>query len=118
VRRVTLVGASLGGRLALHTAAQAPGRSRPWPRCRPSAPEGRGYPTLDDARRLRVPALFLGTTGDGYTTFGAETRTLYRVTRAAGKQLVLLPGSEHGTDLLEGRDAARVIRTIARFARG
>jgi pimeloyl-ACP methyl ester carboxylesterase len=118
VHRVTLVGASVGGRLALHTAARAPEQVEAVATLSAERTGRSGYPTLDDARSLRVPALYLGTREDGYTTFGAETRTLYRVTRAAGKRLVLLPGAEHGTDLLKRRDAARVIRTITRFVHG
>ena len=89
VRRVTLVGASVGGRLALHTAAEAPGQVEAVATLSAERAGRSGYPTTDDARHLRVPVLYLGTTGDGYTTFGAEARTLYRVTRAAGKQLLL-----------------------------
>jgi hypothetical protein len=77
----------------------------------------KGFPTLADARHLRSPALYVGTTEDGYTTFGAETRTLFRATRARGSRLLLVPGSEHGTGILKSPNAQRVIRAVATFVR-
>jgi pimeloyl-ACP methyl ester carboxylesterase len=114
-RRVVLVGASTGGRVVLHAAALHPGQVAAVVTLSAEKTGRSGYPTPSDARHLRAPALYVGTTNDGYTTFGAETRSLYRSTRAGGKKLMLLSGSEHGTDILAGADAQRVIATITRF---
>ena len=114
-RRVALVGASTGGRVVLHAAATHPGQVAAVVTLSAEKTGRSGYPTPSDARHLHAPALYVGTTNDGYTTFGAETRSLYRATRAGGKRLLLLSGSEHGTDILAGADAQRVIATITRF---
>jgi pimeloyl-ACP methyl ester carboxylesterase len=118
VRRVALVGASTGGRLALHAAAERPSQFDSVVTLSAEQSGRTGYPTLSDARHLRTRALYVGTAEDGYTTFAAETRRLYRATPARGKELLLLPGSAHGTDILESRQAERVIHRITAFIRG
>jgi pimeloyl-ACP methyl ester carboxylesterase len=117
VRRVALVGASTGGRVVLHAAARAPGQVDAVVTLSAERTGRSGYPTLADARHLRTPALYVGTTEDGYTTFGAETRTLFRATRAPRSRLLLVPGAEHGTDILKSSNARRVIRAVAAFVR-
>lgn len=116
--RVVLIGASTGGRVVLHAAADHPAQADGVVTLSAERTGRSGYPTLSDARRLHAPALYVGTKEDGYTTFAAETRQLYRATRAGGKQLLLLSGSEHGTDILAGTQAARVIAAITRFVQG
>jgi pimeloyl-ACP methyl ester carboxylesterase len=115
VRRVALVGASTGGRVVLHAAAEGPTQVDAVVTLSAERTGRGGYPTLADARHLRTPALYVGTTNDGYTTFGAETRTLFRATRAAGSRLLLVPGAEHGTDILESSNGQRVIHAVATF---
>jgi acetyl esterase/lipase len=117
VRRVALVGASTGGRVVLHAAARAPRQVDAVVTLSAERTGRSGFPTLADARHLRSPALYVGTTEDGYTTFGAETRTLFRATRAPGSRMLLIPGSEHGTDILKSSRAQRVIRAVATFVR-
>jgi pimeloyl-ACP methyl ester carboxylesterase len=114
-RRVALIGASTGGRVVLHAAAQRPADADAVVTLSAERTGRSGYPTLFDARHLRTRALYVGTREDGYTTFAAETRQLYRATRAGGKRLLLLSGSDHGTDILGGAQAARVISAITRF---
>ena len=114
-RRVALVGASTGGRVVLHAAATRPAEADAVITLSAERTGRSGYPTLSDARHLHTRALYVGTREDGYTTFAAETRQLYRATRASGKQLLLLSGSEHGTDILAGGQAARVISAVTRF---
>jgi len=50
------------------------------------------------ARRLTVPVLYLAARDDG--RFGAAARALFRVTPATDKSLRILPGANHGMDLL------------------
>jgi pimeloyl-ACP methyl ester carboxylesterase len=114
-RRVALIGASTGGRVVLHAAAGHPADANAVVTLSAERTGRSGYPTLSDARHLHTRALYVGTTEDGYTTFAAETRQLYRATRAGGKRLLLLSGSDHGTDILAGAQAARVISAITRF---
>jgi pimeloyl-ACP methyl ester carboxylesterase len=97
VRRVAFVGASTGGRVVLHAAPRAPSQVDAVVTLSAERTGRAGYPTLADARHLRSPALYVGSTQDGYTTFAAETRTLFRATRAPGSRLLLVPGSAHGT---------------------
>ena len=118
VKRVALVGASTGGRLVLHAAAERPRQFDSVVTLSAEQSGRTGYPTLSDARHLRTRALYVGTAEDGYTTFAAETRRLYRATSAPGKKLLVLPGSAHGTGILEGARAKRVIGTITAFIRG
>ena len=116
--RVVLIGASTGGRVVLHAAANHPAAADAVVTLSAERTGRGGYPTLSDAQHLRTRALYVGTKEDGYTTFAAETRKLYRATQASGKQLLLLSGSEHGTDILAGTQAARVISAITRFMQG
>ena len=118
VRRVALVGASTGGRLVLHAAARRPSDIDSVVTLSAEQTGRTGYPTLSDARHLPMRAFYVGTAEDGYTTFAAETRTLYRATSAHGTKLLLLPGSAHGTDILESDHARRAIGRIASFIRG
>ena len=74
-RRVALVGASTGGRVVLHAAARAPRQVDAVVTLSAERTGRSGFPTVADARHLRSPALYVGTTEGGYTTFGAETRT-------------------------------------------
>ena len=117
VRRVALVGASTGGRVVLHAAARAPAQADAVVTLSAERTGRAGYRTVADARHLRSPALYVGTTEDGYTTFGAETRAPFRATRAPGRRLLLIPGSEHDTDILRSSHAQRVIRAVAAFVR-
>jgi pimeloyl-ACP methyl ester carboxylesterase len=117
-RRVSLVGASTGGRLVLHAAAERPHQFDSVVTLSAEQTGRTGYPTLSDARHLRLPALYVGTREDGYTTFAAETRRLYRATTAPGRKLLLLPGAAHGTAILAGDQGQRVIDAITAFIRG
>ena len=116
-RRVVLVGASLGGQAAIRVAA------------RPSAGQaavatlsaeriGRSLgDVLPYARRVKIPSLYVGSTDDGYTTFGVDTRALYRATPAHRKRIVVVRGDAHGVDLLSGVDGARIGRLLSGFIR-
>jgi pimeloyl-ACP methyl ester carboxylesterase len=67
---------------------------------------------LPDARRVRVPSLYVGSREDGYTTFGRDTRQFHRVTPAKVNQMLLVSGADHGVDLLPD---PRVRATIIEF---
>lgn len=66
----------------------------------------------------RVPILYLSAADDGYGA-GGDTRQMYGWSRSP-RRLVILPGSEHGTDLVmvgaekDRRD--RIVAQILRFA--
>jgi hypothetical protein len=70
---------------------------------------------LADARRVRVPSLYIGSHEDGYTTFGRETREFHRVTPARVNRMLLVAGGDHGVDLLSDRYGPRVRAAIIAF---
>jgi pimeloyl-ACP methyl ester carboxylesterase len=53
---------------------------------------------LVDARRLRVPTLWVSSENDGYTKFASETRQLYRgaLGHAQPNRLLVVSGDDHG----------------------
>jgi hypothetical protein len=52
------------------------------------------------ARRIRLPSPYVGSRDDGYTTFGRDTRQFHQVTPAKVNRMLLVPGGDHGVDLL------------------
>lgn len=96
-RRVILVGASMGG---TGVVAAAPG-IRPAVRgvVDLSGPLGfGGVNALPAARKLTAAALFVAGRDDG--DFASATRALYRAAASRDKQLVVVPTSWHGVDLV------------------
>jgi len=96
-RRIVLAGASMGGTGVVAAASVV----------RPaiagvvelSAPTGfGGVNALVAARKLTAPALFVVGRDDG--DFAAATRALYRAAPSRDKQLVVVPTSWHGVDLV------------------
>lgn len=69
------------------------------------------------ARRLRVPTLYVVAEQDrnGPYDFAAEARELHAATRTAEKRLELVPGTLHGTFLVDG--SPRVRSLLERFVR-
>jgi pimeloyl-ACP methyl ester carboxylesterase len=67
------------------------------------------------SRRIHVPVLSVGPRGDPCTSFGDDTRAWDR--RIPDVRALMLPGSDHGVDLLHDRHRPRVQAAIARFIR-
>jgi len=67
------------------------------------------------ARRVRTPSLYVGSRDDGYTFFGRDTRQFHQVTPAKVNRMLLLPGGDHGVDLLSDENGPRVRGTILAF---
>jgi pimeloyl-ACP methyl ester carboxylesterase len=103
VRRFALVGASLGGAIALVTAERlAPGTITAVASL--SAPASYGdLEVLPAARRLPRRALYLAAEGDG--AFPRYARTFAARTPAGPSALHIVPGSSHGTGLLTNQTA-------------
>jgi len=72
---------------------------------------------LPAARRVRTPVLYVGSQPDGLTDGARQPRELRRAVRSKATQLVLVPGSEHGTDLLFGDQGQAVSDRIEAFVR-
>jgi pimeloyl-ACP methyl ester carboxylesterase len=117
--RVLFGGASLGGAAAL--AAASRGQGAPAGVFSLSAP-GSWSERLDAelaVRRLGVPVLFLAAEAD--VGFAEDARSLYEQTVETDKQLVIVPGGRHGTEMLRGAAGApareAVLAFVGRFAR-
>ena len=119
-RRVVLVGASIGGRAVVTAAAR--GGPRQVDGVVSLSGErilGAQRDLLADARRLRVPTLWVSSENDAYTNFATETRQLYRGARGHARpdRLLVVGGADHGIDLLTGPQARRVTPAVTRFIR-
>ena len=103
VRRVALVGGSLG---AMAVVAAAPQIAPAVDGIIVASP-GLVFRDLDAgaaAPGVRVPALFVVSTDDG--EFPNSTRTIYERASSADKRLVLVPGTRHGYELVLSGDVA------------
>jgi dienelactone hydrolase len=114
-RRIGIIGASVGGRAVIQAAAHNPpdiaaAISLSAERSVAALPE-----ILPAARRIHVPSFYIGSRQDGYTTFGRETRDFHRVTPARVNKMLLVPGGDHGVDLLSDRYGPRVRAAIEAF---
>jgi dienelactone hydrolase len=119
-RRVVLVGASIGGRAVVTAAARArPGEVDAVVSLSGERILGAQRDLLVDARRLRVPTLWVSSANDGYTNFATETRQLYRSARGHARpdRLLVVGGDDHGIDLLTGSQARRVVPAVTAFIR-
>ena len=120
VHRVVVVGASIGGRAVVTAAARArPGEVAAVVSLSGERILGAQRDLIVDARRLKVPALWVSSLNDGYTNFGIETRQLYRAAKGHARpdQLLVVGGDDHGIDLLTGPHAKQVVPTVTRFIR-
>jgi pimeloyl-ACP methyl ester carboxylesterase len=119
-RRVVLVGASIGGRAVVTAAARArAGEVDAVVSLSGERILGGQRDIIVDARRLRLPALWVSSLNDGYTNFAAETRQLYRAARGHARpdRLLVVGGDDHGIDLLTGSQARRVVPAVTRVIR-
>lgn len=74
------------------------------------------YPDiLAEARRVQAPILYAGSRHDGYTTFGKKTLQLHEATPARINEILLVPGADHGGDLLAGPGSERMRAAISDF---
>jgi dienelactone hydrolase len=113
---VIAVGASVGGRAVVELAAKPSPGVDAVVSLSGERQIGPSYPDiLPDARRVELPILYAGSRGDGYTLFGKETAELHEATPAQINELLLVPGSDHGVDLLSGRQGDRVRAAILSF---
>jgi alpha/beta superfamily hydrolase len=118
--RITLVGASAGGVVALQVAASIRppvdgvvdlSGERRW----------QGLDSLAAARRLQVPALFAVAPGDRFVSVGTMQR-LYQAAPVQAKRLVIsAEGTGHGWELLggaAGSDWSPLAVTVAEWIQG
>jgi pimeloyl-ACP methyl ester carboxylesterase len=110
-KRIVLGGASLGGTVALMTAAREPDIAAAFSLSAPAVyGNAEGLPAV---RRFRAPVLFVAAKEDA--NFAEDARRLYRASQSPHRQLLLVPGSEHGTALYGGPGAEEVRDAVDRL---
>jgi pimeloyl-ACP methyl ester carboxylesterase len=112
-----LIGASLGGRVVFEAAARAP---RGLAGIVSLSGERRVEDYRDilaDVRQVRAPVLYLGSREDALIEGARQPRRLRSVLRSAEERFLLVPGFDHGTELLDGAGGPRIRRAIERFVR-
>lgn len=108
VTRVALIGASMGGTAALMVAAREPVQGV----ITLSAPvEFEGLSAKDAVTKVMAPKLFIGAEDDAG---GPAARELGAMA-AEPKDVVVFPGSDHGTDLLRGAQRDAVLAHMEEF---
>jgi pimeloyl-ACP methyl ester carboxylesterase len=107
-KNTILGGASLGGTVALMTAARAGDVVGAFSLSAPAVyGNAEGLPAV---RRFRAPVLFVAAAEDSH--FAEDARQLYRAAASGEKELLIVAGSEHGTDLYGGPAGERVRRAV------
>ena len=114
-RHVATIGSSLGGRAVIQAGAHDHGTLAAAVSLSAERSVGALPEILPLARRVHVPSLYIGSRQDGYTTFGRDTRQFHRVTPAKVNQILLVPGGDHGVDLLSDANGPRVRAAIIDF---
>jgi pimeloyl-ACP methyl ester carboxylesterase len=110
-KRIVLGGASLGGTVALMTAAREPNIAAAFSLSAPAVyGNAEGLPAV---RRFRAPVLFVAAEDD--ENFAEDARRLYRASQSQRRQLLIVPGSEHGTALYGGPGAEEVRDAVDRL---
>jgi len=110
VKKVFLVGASMGGTAAILSAARHPTAGV----VTLSAPVAfRGLDAAEAVRKLTVPCLFIAAEGDGHAA--AAAREFDKAVKSANRRLLIVPGEQHGTRLLAGPTAEKVEKAIFEF---
>ena len=116
VRKVVLMGASLGGAVVVAAAAEIrPVVSAVVDLSGPT--ESSGVDALAAARRLRVPVLYAVAEDDAYIS---EVRRTYRATPPRLRRLLVIHGPGHGVGLLRTDlepEAGRIRAVIEAFIR-
>jgi pimeloyl-ACP methyl ester carboxylesterase len=107
-KTIVLGGASLGGTVALMTAAREPNIAGAFSLSAPAVyGNAEGLPAV---RRFRAPVLFVAAEEDG--NFAEDARRLYRASQSPRRRLLIVPGSEHGTALYGGPGAEDVRNAV------
>ena len=110
-KRIVLGGASLGGTVALMTAAREPNIAAAFSLSAPAVyGNAEGLPAV---RRFRAPVLFVAAEEDA--NFAEDAKRLYRASQSPRRELLIVPGFEHGTALYGGPGAEEVRDAVDRL---
>jgi len=112
--RLVLMGASEGAKASLVAAAQATPTVRGVVSLSAEWVLSNGIDVADYVKRLRCPMLLVTADEDPYGSNPAAHRFI-AVARTPVKQLVTVPGEDHGTALLSGPPAAKTVPAIVAF---
>lgn len=114
VARLVLMGASEGAKASLVAAARTAPMVQGVVSLSAEFVLAPGIVVADFVKRLRCPLLVVTADEDPY---GAATAAKQYMAAAPApvKQLVTVPGTDHGTDLLSGRSGAKTIPAIVAF---
>jgi len=110
VKKVFLVGASMGGTAAIRVAAGNPTAGV----VSLSAPMAfRGLDAREAIRKITVPCLFVAAEGDGSAATAA--REFNNAAKSPERLLLIVPGPEHGTRLFDSPSGTKVEEAILDF---
>jgi pimeloyl-ACP methyl ester carboxylesterase len=113
-QRVVLIGASVGARAVLQAGVEHPrGVAGLVALSAERTVTNSPGDLLPDMRHVRLPVLSIGARRDPLTKYGRDTRALDR--KLAHDTMLLVSGSDHGTELLGGRHGPQVRGAILRF---
>ena len=96
-----LVGAFLGGRLVIEAAPTRPPHLAVIVSLSGERTVEDYRDIVPDARRVTAPCLYVGSSDDPLTAGSRQPRQLQAALHGRPRQLLLLPGTAHGTDLLD-----------------
>jgi pimeloyl-ACP methyl ester carboxylesterase len=113
--RYALVGASLGGRIAIEAAGRRPAGLAAIVSLSGERTVQDYRDILRDARRVRTPTLYVGAREDPLTDGARQQRELHAAMRGRPNELVQLAGAAHGTTLIDGGAGMRVADRVAAF---
>ena len=110
VKKVFLVGASMGGMAAIRVAAKEPVAGV----VSLSAPVAfRGLDAGERIQEIKVPCLFIAAEGDGYAAEAAKG--FQKAVKSPEPGLLMVTGTEHGTRLFNGPKGPEVEEAILEF---
>jgi len=110
VKRIFLVGASMGGTAAIRVASRNPTAGV----VSLSAPIAfRGLVAQEASQKIEVPCLFVAAEGDAYAVTAA--REFHKSVKCPKPLLLIVPGPEHGTHLFGSPSAGKVEEAIFQF---
>jgi pimeloyl-ACP methyl ester carboxylesterase len=110
VKKVFLVGASMGGTAAIRVAAENPTAGV----VSLSAPMAfRGLDAREAIRKIEVPCLFVAAEQDG--SAAAAAREFNGAAKSPQRLLLIVPGPEHGTRLFDSPRGEKVEKAIFEF---
>jgi pimeloyl-ACP methyl ester carboxylesterase len=110
VKKIFLVGASMGGTAAIRVAARNPTAGV----VSLSAPMAfKGLDAREAIGKIEIPCLFVSAEGDGYAY--AAAHEFHEAAKSPKRLLLIVPGPEHGTRLFSSPSGEKVEKAIFDF---